>query len=394
MHRVARGWLSMRTRQTNEKRRPNRRRHLLFLGIGLLFLILSVPAKALAHERWFVKDLSRYPIHFELLFSWPVLAALVVSGGAVMTARFLDKRYRQRQRQQNPDFDNALLGIGEERLRRVYGYLPLLLAVHTAVPMLVSGFSLQLFAPNLAMRPNLLSGVLALAEVLIALALVYGVMTEIAALAMIGLFVAGMLLGPFTGIASFALLEHTEFIGIAVFLYIIGRGPFSGDALLGRSVHPNPNLVPYALPALRWGLGLSIVILAFTEKLLDPALAQAFLHQKIDFNIGSAFGLPDNLFVVLAGIGELTFGALLLSGFLPRLVIIAMWVPFNLTLPYLGWTELAGHLPIYAIMLTLLLVGPTSHRAAQRSAIILAEESGAIPRSESMESVTSGKALG
>lgn len=348
-------------------------------GIGATIgaIAAMAPQAVSAHEKWFVPDANSYPIKWSLLLSWQVGLAVGAAAVALVAARFADGWYRRR-RARTSEQEKRLAGISEEQLRRVYAFLPLLLAIHTAVPLLVSGFQLELFAPNLKMQTTLLSGLLALAEVLIALALVYGVFTDYAAWGLIGLFVAALVLGPFVGLPVVFVPEQVLFVGIAVFLLIIGRGPFSGDALLGRRTRPHPEYITYALPALRWGTGLSFVILAFTEKLLNPAVAEAFLTQKINFNLGTRFGLPNGLFVYGAAIVELTFGVLLISGYLPRLVITALWVPSNLTLPYLGWVELAGHLPIYAVLLTLLIVGSSDAAVARRSAYALARETGAL----------------
>ncbi len=356
------------------------------IGLALVLTVVLVwPQSAWAHERWFVDKPNSYLVDFGLLFSWQVLSAVAIGTVVTGLALVLDRRYRTWKRAHNPNLENVLVGISEARLRRVYSYLPLLLAVHTAIPLLVSGFQLQLFAPNLKMEPNLLSGLVALAEVMIALALVYGVFTEYAAAGLIVLYFLGFVLSPFIHIPALLLPEHCQFVGIALFLIIMGRGPFSADALLGRRAHPDPRLVAYAVPVLRWSVGLSIILLAFSEKLLNPGLAQAFLTQKIDFNLGSGFGISNDLFIFFAGVGEFVFGCLLISGALPRLVIIALWIPFNLTLPYLGWTELAGHLPIYAVMLILLLIGPSSRRVAKRNALILAQEAGVLEREAAAE---------
>ncbi len=353
-----------------------RSRYTVGAMIATIVALLTMSERVSAHERWFVADPNVYPIEWGRLLSWWVLAAMLIAAAAVIVALLLDRRYRAWQAMHRDDRRDVLAGINEDQLSRVYAYLPFLLAIHTAVPLLVNGFNLRLFAPNLAMRTNLLSGILALAEVLIALALVYGVFTRYAALGLVGLFVAGVVLGPFIGVPPSLLPEHVQLVGIAIFLYIIGRGPFSGDAILGQRVDPNPTLLHYAIPALRWGVGLSFAILAFTEKLLNPTLARAFLAQSINFNLGSPFGLPDNLFIYGAGVAELVFGCLLISGALPRAVIIVLWVPSNLTLPYLGWVELAGHLPIYAVLLTLLIIGSSDRPTVRRRAHILAEEAG------------------
>ena len=61
--------------------------------------------------------------------------------------------------------------------------------------------------------------------------------------------------------------------------------------------------------------------------------------------------------MLLAGIVEGVIGVLLVSGLLTRVVILFMWVPFQLGVPFLP-PQLLGHLPIFAIMYLLLVHGP------------------------------------
>jgi hypothetical protein len=94
------------------------------------------------------------------------------------------------------------------------------------------------------------------------------------------------------------------------------------------------------------------------EKVWNPTLGAQFLAQYPHFNImRSVFGLPwvtDDLFVLAAGVVETTIGILLVSGLLTRVVILGMWVPFNIGVPFLPPQELIGHLPIFGIMYFLL----------------------------------------
>ncbi len=117
----------------------------------------------------------------------------------------------------------------------------------------------------------------------------------------------------------------------------------------------------HAVTALRVLTGLALVIVAFSEKLLNPELSSAFLREYSHFNVlRSLFGwdwVTDRLFGDLAGIVEATIGILLITGVLTRVVILAMWIPFNLTVPLLPPVELLGHLPIFGIMYLLLLYG-------------------------------------
>lgn len=340
-----------------------------FLTVVVGLVLVAWPSEATAHEKWFVRDPNNYKLEWNRFFDWPVLLSVVVASVATGVALWLDKWWRVRARARKPNLTNRLIGVEERRLRRLYAWLPLILAVHTAIPLLVNGIQLQLFAPNLRLDANLFTGFLGLAQIIIALSFVYGALTKYASMGLIAIFFLGFIFLP----PEFV-FEHINFVGIAVFMLIVGRGPFSVDGLIGLSTRPRPNLVRYALPALRWGTGLSIIWLAFTEKLLNPEVAAAFLNQRINFNVAGQFGINDTLFVILAGVVEFTMGVLLISGALPRLVILALWLPFNLTLPFLGWVELVGHLPIYATILVLLVLVPSSHRASEQAAQLLVEE--------------------
>jgi len=58
-----------------------------------------------------------------------------------------------------------------------------------------------------------------------------------------------------------------------------------------------------------------------------------------------------------AGVVETAAGLALLSGYLTRVVILVLLVPFNLTVPFLPAEELIGHLPIFGILYVLLVHG-------------------------------------
>jgi hypothetical protein len=65
----------------------------------------------------------------------------------------------------------------------------------------------------------------------------------------------------------------------------------------------------------------------------------------------------DERFVLLIGIIETMAGCALIAGYLPRLVILGLWIPFNLGIAFLPPQELIGHLPILAAMYVLLVRG-------------------------------------
>lgn len=154
------------------------------------------------------------------------------------------------------------------------------------------------------------------------------------------------------------LIEHTELLGVAFFLFATGRGPLAFDMALEQLHRPVARLVPYAVPVLRVCTGFGLAVVAFTEKRWNLPMGLAFLATH-HFNFFPAVGIPvsDTMFLLMAGTVELTIGLILMSGAHVRLLILVTLIPFNLTLPFLGWRELVGHRPIYGILALLLLTG-------------------------------------
>ena len=63
------------------------------------------------------------------------------------------------------------------------------------------------------------------------------------------------------------------------------------------------------MPCLRIGTGLGLVIVAFTEKLANPALARVFLQQHpLNFTGWLHIPMSDDIFAVSAGSAELVIG--------------------------------------------------------------------------------------
>ena len=314
------------------------------------------------HERWFL-DESRFPVQFD---TWNTPQALIPVGVAVGVTAIATLIYRARGRH-NVIPGPIQLGMPWENYIKLLTWVPLVIGVHLGVTLLVSGVSRQLFIPNLVLPLNLLGGVLGMIEIAIALSFIYGALARPAAavLAMIWL-VGTIVFGPLR------LIEHTEIIGIAFFIFATGRGPLAFDQALDRLNKPVEQLIPYAVPVLRVALGVALTVVAFTEKIWNVPMAVAFL-QDHHFNFVPYIGMTsidDVRFVLIAGTIELIVGLMLITGSYVRLVILITLIPFNLTLPFMGWRELVGHLPTYGILALLLLWGderPGEHGALVRA---------------------------
>jgi uncharacterized membrane protein YphA (DoxX/SURF4 family) len=151
-----------------------------------------------------------------------------------------------------------------------------------------------------------------------------------------------------------SILEQVHILGIAIFLFITGRGAISIDRVFRQQkALPVPEAPAIALTLLRVCMGVGIAFGALTEKLLDPGLAGALLAERPYLNVVAGLGVSNGQFAFLAGLVELVIGLVIVSGQLTRPVMAAGAVLFTATLPVFGWLELLGHLPYYGIMLTL-----------------------------------------
>jgi len=312
-----------------------------------LTMLFGAAMNASAHEKWFHES-QNYGLRWDLFFR-PLPLAFV---GAILLATLAAGWWwRKRGKGFVPGPEN--FGTTDNRRAALYGLIPAILGVHVAVPLLVSGVQGQLFTPN-----NQLPGVwmyaLGLAQTGIALAIFYGALTRIAAVALAVLWFAGIFL-----VGLEAMLDSAMYLGFAGFFFLAGRGPISIDRLLLPRLEPSAELMKKAIPALRAGLGLSLIVVAFTEKFANIPLASAFL-ERYPLNFTSALGIPlsNETFIICAGAVELLVGLWILFGIFPREIILIAWIPINLTLTVFNWTELVGHLPIYGTFAVLLMWSP------------------------------------
>jgi hypothetical protein len=318
------------------------------------------------HERWFTDEV-KFPVQFDTWSSPESLVPVAVALGITVLATVIYRAWGRHSVVPGP----IALGMPWENYVRLLTWVPLVIGVHMGITLLVSGVSRQLFVPNLVLPVNLLGGLLGMIEIAIALSFIYGALARPAAAVLGFVWLIGMLVfGPLR------LIEHTEILGIAFFLFATGRGPLAFDMVLDKLNKPIDPLIPYAVPVLRISLGLGLTVIAFTEKLWNIPMGLAFLSEH-NFNFFPYIGVPqidDTKFLLIAGTVELLVGLMLIAGTYVRLIIVITLIPFNLTLPFLGWRELVGHLPTYGILALLLLWG--DERPGERGALVRALRGG------------------
>ena len=302
------------------------------------------PRGAAAHARWFAGDGPFQAVEWDRLNSLPVMLALT-SGAATVAALMAGQRLTGDPLWPRPPV-----------FQRLEPSVAAILGVQTAIAMIFAASRLNLFVPNIELPHNALGVLIAGVVVVAAFSFITGVLTRVGAAVTVGLFLLAFAVAPW-----YEALEQVIFVGIAFYLAAVGRGVVRYDG--GADADRGPltdRMLPYALPTLRIAAGLSVLVLGFTEKLINVDLGMAFLEAYPHFNVAREAGITwftDERFVYAIGIAEATAGIALLCGCLTRVVILALWIPFNLGIAFLPAEELIGHLPILSTMYVLLVRG-------------------------------------
>ncbi len=301
----------------------------------------------LAHETWFVDD--PYELQWSFISEGLTLALLGVAVGATVLLRLLN-RYSD--------------GIDIRWLAAVAPYIPFAIRIHLAVS-LVGLLSLGFYlSPAMDLQTDFAGIALGVVMALVAIGMATGFKAREAAWLLI-------LAGPL-GMLEFGVdpvLQRIDVLGLAAFVLIVGPGRWSADLERGKDsdrfrrdgpiADRDLDLLANGILALRVAAGLALIIVALYEKLLNPQLALDFLAENQNLQLANEIGLgmSDLDFVRAAGVIEVLFGLLLISGALPQVIVLAAGIPFNATLWFFGINELVGHLPIYGAMLALLVFG-------------------------------------
>lgn len=232
--------------------------------------------------------------------------------------------------------------------------MPFAIRIHLAVS-LIGLLSLGFYlSPAMDLQADVAGIALGATMAVVAVLMATGWQTRAAAWLLIAAGPLGML--EF-GVSP--VLQRIDLLGLAAFVLIVGPGRWSADFERGAATEFSLAAAARGVFALRVAAGLALIVVAFVEKLANPELALAFLAEHPELNLAAQLGLPlsELEFIRAAGVIEVLFGLLLISGALPQAIVLIAGVPFNATLWFFGTTELVGHLPIYGAMLLLLVWG-------------------------------------
>jgi uncharacterized membrane protein YphA (DoxX/SURF4 family) len=304
-----------------------------------LSLFFFFPAQASAHVKWFVEQPTGVnKVQFSL--SEPAIQiGILILISAIATAIWLNRIIVEPPR--------AVVTLGERRMGAVVYLVQLLVGIS----LLVTTINGAVVAPHLE-NEGVLMVLMQVVQVSAAVLLIANrwvpVVTILILILMLFCIQAFGLVTP---------MEYCNLLGIAVFFALM-------------KVSDKSRLAQYrgkALPILRVITGIALVVLAFTEKLLNPDLAMRFLSEH-NMNFMRQIGIEaysDYLFVLSAGFAELLFGVVLILGVVTRIniMVLACFLIASNTYFFVigddvnGVTEIFGHMPLFAAAIVFIIYG-------------------------------------
>ncbi len=264
---------------------------------------------------------------------------------------FADKKYER----------SALAKRLEAKIRPYRDYGAGVLAFVTGIALLVTALHGQLLAANYLLPTGIPGQILRLVEAGVAVLLMLGLYTQVAAVGILALFVATFATHP-----PIEPIDYLNFVGVALFLLTFARGRYSLDWFLGKPILSTPEQRKWAYAALRFFTGFTLLWLALL-KWRRPDLHLALMDKSPNINpylflewVG--LRISREVYVFVLSIVEATIGIFEMFGFLTR-VASAVLVPiFLLSMIFLGPSESVGYLPFIGSLLVLFVYGDDYHK--------------------------------
>ncbi len=326
------------------------RRRATILMTGTAIAFLAPMSKAQAHVRWFTEEKDAYA---DQHFPRDLTNALILAGAVSFIALAV---YFSRAK-----WAAKVSARFEEVSRSVKGLDWRLVAFLSGVMLIANSIMGVFLAPNLDLPNESLQYVGRAAQMIVGVLLLGQISFSIPGILILLTLGATAILVPLNTLVDYVF----EFVALAIALIGIGPGFCPLDRrLFKKSGKDTERLTHLSLPIIRIGVGLTLVILAIHNKLLNPGLVLAFLDEfNLNFMPYLGFTEFTNLhFAFAAGVAELTIGLLILFGVATRFVTVVLSIFFFITLFVIGPIELIGHLPLIGIAVLLILRGGGQYR--------------------------------
>lgn len=314
-----------------------------------LLSVIFLPSFAFAHVKWFAESMEVVrPYQFTDI---PVMLSFLFVVVTLFVGVFLEKKL-------------PVLKLYNKLIQQTAPAILSLASIGFGLSFLIFSYNGFIFAPNLQIDTLTAAGIggaglgstLLITQALAGLMILLGIYERLGGLLLIILYAVAV-----KEFGFMEMMDTLEMIGFAFYAMIIGRPKWKivESEYISKITH---HFHQYGVSILRIGIGLNLIILGFSEKILKPSLTQDFLS-TYDWNFMHNLGytwFTDYWFAYAGGVIEILFGLFFLFGLVTRLSVVALAVFLVTSLVLLGPVELMGHLPHFSIALVLLVFGAGS----------------------------------
>lgn len=278
----------------------------------VLSFLLLIPAMVSAHVKWFVdsEEVIRTSHGTNVFYSWQSKEVIIWSLIVLVTVfifSLIDRRVKEPQK---------IVEFGMRNEKKINRISQVVLGLFLIS---VSFLWKIIIIPEIGVE-GVFTMILQYVQVLIGLMFVFNLKPKLASM-MLMIFCVGLIFS--NGFVAF--LENMILFTLALYFYIIHSKEDSW-------IYKKLNI--HAVELVRIGTGVSLIVLAFTEKLLYPELSLSFLQVHQWNFMESIFPwFTDNLFVLSTGFAEMIFGILFIFGYITRIttILIALFFAMSVT---------------------------------------------------------------
>jgi len=265
----------------------------------LIATLIALPSLVSAHVKWFVDSeevikSNHGMIPFYYVNSGEVLIWSGILLVVVLVAGILDKYIKEPKK---------LVEFARKNDRGITRAVEILLGVFLIC---ITFMWNVIISPDLPID-SISTLLVAILQLFVGTFLIFGVIPRVTSTMLLGIYIIFLTMTGWV-----AGLENIICAVLAIYIYFKNT--------------PVSNYKKYAVEIVRIGVAISLIALAFTEKLIYPELALTFLSEH-NWNFMQMIGMTwfsDNLFVLSAGFAEIIFGLLYLFGYLTRINTLVM----------------------------------------------------------------------
>jgi len=228
------------------------------------------------------------------------------------------------------------------RARSYQEFIPWILRFSLGVAFIGAGSQQALISPAVPDQPAF-----ATLQLVVGFLLIAGLALTPATLCALALSVGALILHP-------ELLDNLEVITALIAVFLLGQAKPGVDDLIGIPMITFSDKIRRFVPfILRLGLGVSLVLMAVADKLMNPHLFGAVIEE---YGFTHYIPLTTGMWVASATLLEIVLGLALLLGIQTRIISVVTFLVLTMSFFFFG-EDVYAHVTIFGTLFVLMVTG-------------------------------------